>query len=431
MFGITLSGVPKQLLVNAALVAILVSSPVRAQVAEGVTAGAATSALRSQLDAIIRSAQQDFDLSVFNAATEARNALDAWERVNSTLLETAFEKIDYQQRQLFLNLEKSVKQISLEGADRLAEAQQLGDTAVLLASTFPLNKRTYIHRYTPRTMIPGGVSSTVLRIFGTHLSKADLLVEDVEGNALEMIESTAATAGFVIPDELLVDRDGKPRPLQLSIQYDSSPYAWFNKGHRTDLVSPWVMPKLLATYTITPTIKTDTIERKMQTFHSGKMSGRNRTVYKGIRPPEGWRFDLDRFRDVSVRGNGGEAGRCQKIADEDRSENGVKIQARVDAIREVNWGGVSWDDGWVRCVAKMPIYRVVSGEARGEITQGSLDWFNAIHVDSPGEIKAWKVSLKTFDGRSSVFHGPGEDRFFSINADSTGLTITPKRPLEF
>ena len=421
-------------IVRATAIFALVSSqfaaqPAQAQDLSGMMVGPAISMLRGQLDNIIKSASQDFDLVVFNAATEARGALDAWERVNSNLLDKAFDRLDTTQRQMFQNIEKTIDQLNEAGSDRLKQAQSLTDTAAQIVATIPTNRKAYINRYGPRVVFPGGTTPVALRLHGTHLNKAKLAARIGDGKPLEQIESTATSASFLIPDSAFVGPDGASRPLSITVSYLASPYAWFGKDPSTAQVAPWVMPMTMASYRVSATVGVEQIERKMETFHTGRLSGRNRNVFKGIRPPDGWRFDLERFDSVArVRGDGGEAGRCQKVADEDRAENGVKIQGRVDEIRQGSWRGVRYDDGWIRCIAELPIYRVVKSSKLVDVGGGQLGWYKTVRLDAPQDVTSWQIQMKTFDGRELVFNGPANDRYVSISADSTGVMLTPKRP---
>jgi len=141
-------------------------SPAPAQVASVLTAGAAVRTLRGQIDDLINSARQDMDLVVFNAGVEARDALDAWERVNSSLMDKAFAELKDQQKQLFLNIQKAVADVNDPARERLAQAQQLTDTAVLTVNSLPFSKKSFITRYTPRLIFPGCQRRSKSRPFG-------------------------------------------------------------------------------------------------------------------------------------------------------------------------------------------------------------------------------------------------------------------------
>ncbi len=403
--------------------------PVYAQAVSGLLVGEAITQLRSELDNVIQSAAQDMDLVVFNAATEARDAIDAFERANTNLLNRGFDRLSAEQRQLFLNIEKTVGIINEGASDRIAQSQELVNSANQMVASLPLNKKVYINQTSPKLFFPGGTSPLQLRLTGTHLSKARLKAFTSSGASLEMIESTSTSAIFLVPQSELARPDGTAVPLSITIKYLHSPYAWFGKDPSEVKVAPWVMPATMGTFRISATVGEKLIERRMEEFPTGKLSGSNRNVYKGVQPPAGWRFDLERFQSsASVRGDGGEAGRCQQVADEDRSENGVKIQGRVDRIRRVSWSGVDWDDGWIRCIASLPIYREVETTKPVEVGTGQIGWYKAVRFEAPPGLKTWKIDLNTFDGRELVFSGPANDRFLSINADPSGLTITPKRP---
>lgn len=406
-------------------------SPAPAQVASVLTAGAAVRTLRGQIDDLINSARQDMDLVVFNAGVEARDALDAWERVNSSLMDKAFAELKDQQKQLFLNIQKAVADVNDPARERLAQAQQLTDTAVLTINSLPFSKKSFITRYTPRLIFPGGREPTILRIFGPHMQKAEPKVTLNDGKSLEMIEGTALSASFMVPEAAIANAATGSTPLQLKVSHYGSPYAWFGKDRTSTKLAPWILPPVMGSYTVTPTVEKQDIERKMVELHSGKLSGRNRNVHKGVHPPEGWKFDLDRMDQARVRGDGGEAGRCEEIAKNDRSENGVLIKGRVDEIRQVTWRGVRWEDGWIRCIATLPVYRVVAREEMGEPVSGQLGWYEDVAIPPPAGIKSWTVAIALFDGRSRTFQGPASDLYFDLSADQRGVILSPKRPVSY
>ncbi|MBB3983568.1 hypothetical protein GGR44_003259 [Sphingobium fontiphilum] len=409
----------------------LTPAPAPAQVASVTTVAASVRLLRGQIDALIASARQDMDLVLFNAGVEARDALDAWERVNSSLMDKAFAALKDEQKQLFLNIQKAVADVNDPARNRLEQAQQLTDTAVLTVNSLPFSKKSFITRYTPRLIFPGGREPIVLRVFGPHMQKAEPRVTLAGGQALDMIEGTALSASFPLPNDAIDNAATGSTPLQLKVSHYGSPYAWFGKDRTSTKLAPWILPHVMGSYTVTPLVEKRETERKMVTLHSGRLSGRNRNVHKGVHPPEGWKFDLDRMDEARVRGDGGEAGRCEEIANNDRSENGVLIKGRVDEIRQVTWRGVRWEDGWIRCIATLPVYRVVPREEMGEPVSGQLGWYEDVAIAPPPGIKSWTVAVTLFDGRSRTVQGPASDLYFDLSADHRGVILSPKRPVSY
>lgn len=396
----------------------------RAQIAEAAGTGVVLDKIRSELDSTIDQAQQSGEFLIWQAGVQARDMLDQWKETNADLLNVAFSKLDRQTRDVFSKMDALTQKVNEDVSHRLEEAQSLADTALLLPTSMYFNGKVYVTRYSPRLLVPGGQMPRVFTINGANFAEANPVLMLKNGTSLDRISLTATEVKFVLPPNVYDTRDGGIGTVAMKLTYTRNPTAIFRKRVTKDLML-WALPPEFGTYSVVPTVETSDRVTKMLEIHTGKIKGRDKNIEAGISPPDGWRFDLDRIDSAAtVRGEGGEAGRCQNFPKNNRSENGIRVQVRVDHINK--WGQKK--DGWIRCVATVPVYQINKGKKELEPIKGPMAWNNDIRIAPPERLLGWKVTTKTMDGRSSEYNGDATNNFFSLKADSAGIIIRPIPP---
>lgn len=395
----------------------------KAQIVETAATGAVLDQIRGELDSTIDSARQSGEFLIYQAGVQARDLLDTWKKTNAGLLDDAFSKLDKQTRDIFLKMDVLTKRINTGMEDRLGDAQRLTETALLIPTSLPFAGKTYVTRYTPKILIPGSAMPRVFTISGANLAEADPVVALADETRLQRISLTSTEAQYALPTGIYETRDGSVGTIAMKITYTRNPTAIFKKKVTKDLVI-WALPAQFGTYSAIATVATSRRETSMVNVHTGKIKGRDKNIEHGITPPGDWKFDLDRMDQATLRGDGGEAASCQNFPQNDRSENGIRVQARVDHINE--WG--SKKDGWIRCIATVPVYRVIPGKATLDPVTGPLVWNDDIRVAPPPNLLGWNIMAKTMDGRTTQHNGDALTSWFDMKADSAGIIIHPIPP---
>ncbi|WP_426291532.1 hypothetical protein [Sphingomonas sp. TWP1-3-1] len=403
--------------------------PANAQIAESLATGVVLDELQSQLDTAITSALQAGDLLIYQAGVEARDAIAAWKQANGNLLDKTFSSLDDTTKTIFSKTDTLIDKIDAKTGDRLAQAQELGDTGVLIStSIIPTQQRTLITRYSPRVFAPQTGTPRVVTIYGANIAEAKPLITLPDGVKISPVSLTSQAASFIIPASFLSNPINASTVVTAQLGYTRNASAIFKKRVQKSLAF-WTLPPVMGSYTAVATVERPNRVTDMAVIHTGELSGKDKNILKGINPPSGWLFDLPRVdSSATLVGNGGEAGRCQIIAPQDRSESGVMVQVHVDHTRD--WKG-SKKSGWIRCIATMPIYKVDQIRQALPPTTGEIAWSSDLHITPPEGIRSWAVSIKTMDGRTRQFTGSGLDQLFQLTADTSGVLIKPLPPKGF
>jgi hypothetical protein len=259
----------------------------------------------------------------------------------------------------------------------------------------------------------------VFTVNGVNFTEANPVLTLKTGASLDRISLTATEAKFALPPSAYDSRDGSVSTVGMTLTYTRNTSAIFKKRVSKDIVL-WALPAEFGSYAVIPTVSTNDRVTKMVAIATGKVKGKDKNIEVGISPPEGWYFDLDKIDSTaSVRGDGGEAGRCQNLPQNNRSRNGIRVQVRVDHINK--WGQKK--DGWIRCVATVPVYQDNTGRKELDPIKGKLTWNDDVRIAAPDGLLGWKVSTKTMNGKTSEYNGDGSNPFFDLKADSAGVII--------
>lgn len=403
------------------------SLPANAQIQQGLATGVVLDQIQSELDLAITSALQAGDLLIYQAGVEARDVIAAWRQANGDLLDDAFSKLDGKTRELFMKADALVDKVNSGVGDRLSQAQELGDTALTISTQIPTQQRTLITRYSPRVLVPQSSAPKVLTLYGANFAEAKPVLKVADGTEIKPLSLTNQSVSYRLPASFGTVPDGAGGIVPAQISYIRNASAIFKKRVTKDLAF-WALPATMGSYTIVPTVERANRVAHMVEIHTGELKGKDKNILKGINPPQGWLFDLARIDgEASLRGNGGEAGRCQLIAPQDRSENGVMVQVRVDHITK--WNGKK--PGWIRCIATMPVYKLEKVTQSLSPITGAIAWSSDVRIAPPDGIRDWVISVNTMDGRNRQFTGSGFDALFQVTADKSGVLIKPTPPKGF
>lgn len=407
-------------------------STARAQVAE-IAGSAATGVVLKQLFAdlttMINKARDDGDYLLARAGVEAKNAMDAWQQANSSLLDTAFSKLDEASRVNFARVHQLVAAANSDAANRLETVQQITENASQIIESIPLGGRqTYVLRFSPRIQPPHAKESFSVRIRGVNLDKGDPNLHMSNGIA-KRDQPGPLEAQFTIPSTEMPRDLNKLQVHSFKLTYSTPSDSWFFRlfGNRVDVTReiPIVsLPENMASYEIVVTRKYEKRVEKAFTRDLGQFKAKNSRVYKVAHPDNGWKWDLS--KPLKKQQGSGEKGRCEGVDMNQSSENGISFFAHLDKITNKKYPLGA--PGYVNCALTGTVYKMEPVTETTPSDGGTLSWIADKPIPLPPDTHSLKLTVKTFDGRKREFTGAGSDQFFDIRREPEVLVVTPKVP---
>lgn len=404
----------------------------QAQVAE-IAGSAATGLVLKQLFAdlttMINKARDDGDYLLARAGVEAKNAMDAWQQANSSLLNQAFSELDKASRENFARAHQLVVAANFGAANRLETVQQITENANQIIESIPLGGRqTYVLRFSPRIQPPQAKESFAIRIRGVNLDKGDLNLHLSNGIA-KRDQPGPLEAQFTIPSTEMLRDQNKIQVHSFKLTYSTPSDLWFSRifGKRDDVTReiPIVsLPENMASYEVVVTRKFEKRVEKAFTRDLGQFKAKNSRQNKVASPDNGWKWDLS--KPLEMQQGQGEAGRCEGVDMNQSSENGISFIAHLDEIK--NWSYPTGAPGYVNCALAGTVYRMEPVTETTPSQSGVLSWIADKQIALPPGTDALTLKVKTFDGRERVFTGTGSDQFFDIRREPLVLVVTPKVP---
>lgn len=384
------------------------------------------------LNDTIQSAQDAADYTTAMAAARAKDVLEEWRRVNSGLLSKTFGELDKASQENFGRTNKLIADFNDPLKDRLATAQQMVNVTNQIAQSLPIpgGKQVYVSEYKPRVAPPNERTSFIVRLTGVNLDKGDLQMK-LGGRALERTLTGPLEASFTIPvNTLPVDRS-KLAVLRLDLSYSTPKeglWAWLTSGRETvnRQLSIGVLPTSIGTFKLTGDAEATVRESEPYTGHTITFKGRDTEKKAGAVPkPGGWLWDLSKpFNVEQLRG---EAASCQGPFLNEASPHAVPIGAKLKAIVDSRYP-LQRKSAWQECRLTGTVYRDVikTGPIPGQ--EGSVSWTDDVALKLPTNLKAWTITVRTFDGRSRTFNTTGADKFFSVSKSADAIILNPIVP---
>lgn len=440
------------------VVAALPVAPVHAQTIEtkivsSVTTSVFIQQLFGELNRLIANAQNSGDYLLARTGIEAKNTIDAWQKANQGLLDEAFEKIDKTSRENFKQAELLIKQVNTGVLNAMEGAQQITDLSAQTLEGLKIGGgETFVRRFLPRVVPPNAQETFRLRIIGVNLDKGEPQLRLSQGNA-ERKTLGPTEVEFTIPISEVAPHKTHLQIKTFPLVYHSDDSSWFfrflglsSPKEVTRDISLVVLPSQLATYDAVAYRRFDRRDTRVDSVNLGQAQGRNGRISKVAFPPDGWKWDLgtnnanghnglDECKNQVQRNElrfcltqeGGEAGRCDGIDNNQISEHGVTVIYHFNEIRDIRRPGGS--DGRVTCLFTGRMYKVVPRvETDQQLPSGILNWTQDVPIPLPSDTYNARVTLTTFDGRKRVIDSIGVDNFFAISKNDNSLTITPSIP---
>lgn len=401
------------------------------EIAGSATTGVVLKQLFSDLTTMINKARDDGDYLLARAGVEAKDALDVWQRANSSLLEKAFSELDNASRENFARAHQLISSANTGIANRLETAQQIMENANQIVESIPLgSNQAYVLRFSPRIRPPQASEKFTVRIRGVNLDKADPRLQLTDSIA-ERNQPGPLEAQFSVPVTELPQDATKMQVRSFKLTYSTPSDNWFARlfGVRNEVSRelPIIsLPATLATYQVTATRRFDRKETMRVVEDIGSFRGRNTEVRKVARPREGWQWDVTDRGAFTVHQGLGEAAGCNGIDWNASSANGITIVAHTNEIKNSRYPLGA--DAFVHCRPEGPWYRMVQTTETLLPESGSLSWKSDKEIPLPPDTVSLRLVIKTFDGREKVFTGTGTDYFLDVRREPGTIIVTPKVP---
>lgn len=408
------------------------------QVVSGLSTSMTINQIKNGLQDLINKSLERADYSIAKASIQALGAIDAWKETNGDLLEKAFDELDEKSRNLFANASVLINQANQVGVNTLETSQQIIENANQITESITgSGKRSFILRYYPNVISPLVKDSVLITIRGVNLDRADVKVSLSNNKSIKTTALGPTEMRFWIPISEIHFDQNKHSTFEIKLNHKTrvgNRMIFWSKYENVDRTLLFGIPPMqVGNYTLDVTRSFNKEERRIHTQDMGKFEGTNETIQKVANPPNGYLWDL---RDgISARSNfaivstgRGEAGRCREIIWNGSNEHGIIGSARCDEIRQVNPGGVRWDDGYKHCGIRGPIYRLIPTTEKLEPTNGFIKWGEDQIIELPIDVSSFTLMIKLYNGEVRLITNSFSDDIIEVIREKNRLIIRSKIP---
>jgi len=413
---------------------LLVTNFAQAQIVETATTKLALDEIKSGLSDIVDDAMNRVDYTVAKAAIEALSVIDAWEKANTNLLNTAFNRLDASTQNMFRSADALVQKTMDKIDNSLETAQNITNDFNQIAESLIVGKgRSFISRYSSPVLSPFITRDKIIEITGVNLDKSDLKVK-INGEYIEVPIVGPTKANLTIPFEMIKMARANGSNIIIEVKHltkDGNKFLFFPryKEVNRELIFR-TLPEQFATYELTGIRKFKKEKKQNYRSDAGRFEGKNKEINKIAKPLEDWQWDLrngessrDNFKVVST--GGGEKGRCQKIVWNESSVNGISVNARVDQIKELHKARIK--DGYCHCGVEGPIYRMIDASEDMKSISGNLTWSDK-YISIPNDVVSWVLKLKLFTGEERIITNSDAAKLFEVIKSNNNIVIKPLEP---
>jgi hypothetical protein len=345
-----------------------VASPAHAA-AKGVLAGVLVGDLEGQANSVIDNARNSGDFLIWRMAEQAKAVLEAWKKANTDILNTAFEGLSEANREMFDGIDATLTRASKERELAVGDAQKITLEWAQIIKSLPFtNSEAELLSYSPRVILPVGDAPITLRMNGPRLAGSKATLQGSDKSTLTVTPSLEQELLARIDRKSLKFDNTRPTFVTYELNFiQKSGVVRDTPAQR--MLTIWLPPKVLGTYTISNQINHTDIESKefnADIGGKGKDSGYPVTISV---PPDmkqqGWKIDTARIRAPRpgwIIDRGGDNGSCSGPVASTISEDGFVFNIQL-GHRTGNFGKKS--DAWQNCSVLVPIYREVKSVRPG------------------------------------------------------------------
>lgn len=368
-------------------------------------------------------------------AENALSVIAAWKTANKELINDFFEKLDKSNRDFFNNLDATLDKIENERETTFADAQRLTLEWATIVKNLPMtSKDAELYYYTPRVFVPVGDSIIPIRLTGPRLANAKPSLTDEHQENIPLLPTSEFELIANIDRTSLKFANTESSFLKLRLKFEKSA-GWSSDEYVTRELPIWLLPKIVAHYSITTKINTEQSESGTFTLNVG---GRGRDAPYNVAisiPPDlkekKWKIDTEGLLQNNnwISDLGGDHGHCSGLRRETLSSDGFVFFMDL-GHRTVGW---SKKDAWQNCRLTVPIKKSTSQVAAGPTIEGDVNWADDKPIDLPPNMASYTVNLKMFNGRSYVIKDIDHLPYgaLSIIKNDGNIVFRPNPPKDF
>lgn len=389
--------------------------------AEVVTSEIVLSSAADKADKLLNRAVEAGDYLATKAAIEALNTIDALEIVYERQLDRTVDDA----HSLMRNVEE-VEAVIEGGFDRLEDTtdsvRDLEVSLTQMVANTPLGEDgPYISHVSDFMLPPLRIRDHLVTLHGVDLHR--LKFPDEYKDKINILRRTNTKITLQIDPDLF---DGTSEELEIyTIPVKLYGDRWMGLGFRdtnqTELTFAR-LPQNYATYTYRGTY-TKYVREEKPVERSATMEGKNTTLHKLVRPDQYWKIDLE--KPIRFRQGDGISGSCKNDDKNARSENGIRLKARLDHHR-TSLKYPAGRDGKQTCFVTFVQYRYVPIETEFSGT-GEVVWNEDRQIILPSDTADVTIELASYDGRKTIIPGVSTvTDYIDVKREQASVILKPK-----
>ncbi|MFF0948268.1 hypothetical protein ACFYE9_11505 [Rhizobium leguminosarum] len=389
---------------------------------------------------LMAKARSEANAVTWGVADAAKSTIEAWKQANIELLDKAFTDLSKQHQELFNNMNETMDR--LEAGENLVvkDAEKLTVEWASVIKDLPfVDHSPEVMNYRPRVIIPVGEGEVPMVVDGPSLGSASPSLNSGD-KRIPVARSTDNQLLAKLNRADLKFDEVKSSFVEYKLSFDNSvsswwrPWTWGKKERIEREATVWLLPKQMASFTITPMMPSEDVA--VGTY-STQVGGRGKDTPYPVNVPlaplwvdQGYVYDTATIAQNKFFSNaGGDHADC--------------VGAKIDSIKSSSftfmmqmghrsvWGGRR--DAWVNCNLAIPIVKRTPSRVKGDEITGVLNWTDDSLLSLPEGTLDYTVTLKMFNGRTYVLTRETADPTGVISVQKTekGLLFRPKPPSDF
>lgn len=389
--------------------------------------------VEKNINDLAQRAQQTGDAIARAFAEQALRIIAEWKKANADLINTAFDKLDKQTREVFTNINNVATRLEKGEAVAFIDLQRTMATMATVASQLPLaSKEPQVLFYWPSILVPSdstGVNPVNVRILGTRIADANPQLS-IGDKPIELKRYSDNEIGFYIAPSMLEKAKASPKTTSFKLKYASQFSVWYKpaswhpdvKQRDIDLT---MLPSVPGSVTLTQTAtQTQWETSSLGPYHvSGK--GQDSVYQTGyaLSPAErqaGWEVDIDRqggqpFNDNGGDGNGGSS--CTGYDPQRITPLTVGFNIQLGHTRR----NLRNDDAYQNCNIWIAVKRQISSTVAQPTVTKELSWVADTDFDFVPNAVSKNLTMTLYNGASYTINSAQQvpyslfDVMFSAN----------------
>ena len=160
-------------------------------------------------------------------------------------------------------------------------------------------------------------------------------------------------------------------------------------------------------------------------------------MYEPSFPPlDGYKWDLrdgvNSYKNFEYEQGSGASARCKEIVWNESTENGIVVKARCDEIRRPSLSdGTQYEDGYVDCGVKGPVYRFKDTISLVSEQNGKIEWAKDISLAIPDDLTEFQLRIKAYNGPERIITENYSDGVLRVIKNNANIIVRGTPPKGF